>query len=204
MKVLKKKDVIIFAGKLHESYLDCKYIGGLSDSYNKFKGQTVYIEKREKGVCLWFIDGWSRLYIWIKEEELLYINIFTPKVDKKKKSVIGRALLGGILLGPLGAVVGGLSGVGEKDIKGVENIITLKITHNNEENNILLACKNKRIKSFNKFINEYLFDKIKTTEELKTPEISVPDELLKLKSLLDQDILTPEEFDIQKQKLLNL
>lgn len=37
---------------------------------------------------------------------------------KKQKSVIGRAVVGGILIGPVGAVVGGMSGIGDKDMKG--------------------------------------------------------------------------------------
>ena len=36
--------------------------------------------------------------------------------ERKSKSVIGRAAVGGILLGPVGAVVGGLSGLGSTDI----------------------------------------------------------------------------------------
>jgi len=41
---------------------------------------------------------------------------FTPS-NEKDKSVIGRAIGGGLLLGPLGAVVGGISGVGKKTKK---------------------------------------------------------------------------------------
>lgn len=36
--------------------------------------------------------------------------------EKKSKSVIGRAAIGGVLLGPVGAVVGGLSGLGSTEI----------------------------------------------------------------------------------------
>ena len=36
--------------------------------------------------------------------------------EKKSKSVIGRAAVGGVLLGPVGAVVGGLSGLGSTEI----------------------------------------------------------------------------------------
>lgn len=38
--------------------------------------------------------------------------IEAAKVIEEKKSVIGRALLGGIILGPVGAIVGGISGTG--------------------------------------------------------------------------------------------
>lgn len=36
------------------------------------------------------------------------------EIIEKSKSTIGRAAVGGLLLGPLGAVVGGISGVGNK------------------------------------------------------------------------------------------
>lgn len=36
------------------------------------------------------------------------------QLGTEDKSVIGRAVVGGLLLGPLGAVVGGISGVGSK------------------------------------------------------------------------------------------
>lgn len=41
------------------------------------------------------------------------IKILTEK-QAKNKSVIGRAIVGGILFGSLGAVAGGLSGIGQK------------------------------------------------------------------------------------------
>ena len=43
------------------------------------------------------------------------------------------------------------------------------------------------------------------TQQLEQPvkEISVADELIKLKELLDAGILTEEEFQLQKQKILS-
>ena len=41
----------------------------------------------------------------------------TSEIVEKNKSVIGRALTGGILLGGVGAVVGAVSGVGKKQTK---------------------------------------------------------------------------------------
>src|SRR5258708_21762479 len=62
-----------------------------------------------------------------------YIEFFVIEpqqqiIDKKDKSIVGRALLGGVLLGPVGAIVGGMTGIGKKDVKltKVDNIISLK------------------------------------------------------------------------------
>lgn len=41
-------------------------------------------------------------------------EITEQEVSEKSKSVIGRAAVGGLVLGPLGAVIGGLSGTGNK------------------------------------------------------------------------------------------
>ena len=46
------------------------------------------------------------------------VSFSQKDVESKDKSVVGRGLIGAALLGPLGAVVGGMSGVGQKN-KGV-------------------------------------------------------------------------------------
>lgn len=47
------------------------------------------------------------------------VSFSQKDVESKDKSVVGRGLIGAALLGPLGAVVGGMSGVGQKN-KGVD------------------------------------------------------------------------------------
>lgn len=48
-------------------------------------------------------------------EKIQNIKVSTEKeITEKERSVIGRAALGGLLLGPVGAVVGGISGVKNK------------------------------------------------------------------------------------------
>jgi hypothetical protein len=37
------------------------------------------------------------------------------EIEEKSKSVLGRAAIGGVLLGPVGALVGGMSGTGKKE-----------------------------------------------------------------------------------------
>lgn len=47
----------------------------------------------------------------------------TTDILTKEKSVIGRGIVGGVLLGPLGAIVGGMSGIGKKQLKGAFLVI---------------------------------------------------------------------------------
>ncbi len=42
-------------------------------------------------------------------------SVSEKEVKEADKSVIGRAVVGGVLLGPLGAVIGGMSGIGKKE-----------------------------------------------------------------------------------------
>lgn len=63
------------------------------------------------------------------------------QLQEKQKSVIKRAIAGGILLGPLGAVVGGISGVGTKTKQQQVLFMTLDYTSvdGNEENAIFFS-----------------------------------------------------------------
>lgn len=55
----------------------------------------------------------------------------------KDKSVIGRAIVGGVLLGPIGAIVGGMSGIGKEKMKG--NFLILNyIPSNSDETKVLI------------------------------------------------------------------
>ncbi len=55
-------------------------------------------------------------------DEIEAIDILTEE-EAKNKSVIGRAVIGGVLFGSVGAVVGGLSGVGQK--KKIREILSI-------------------------------------------------------------------------------
>lgn len=51
----------------------------------------------------------------IKLQNIINISVVTDKeIIEKSKSVLGRAAIGGLLIGPLGAIVGGISGTGNK------------------------------------------------------------------------------------------
>ena len=57
----------------------------------------------------------------IRHAEVLREN----QITEKQKSVIGRAVVGGVLLGPLGAIVGGISGTGKKQKRKEQFFLSL-------------------------------------------------------------------------------
>ena len=68
--------------------------------------------------------GFKSLYI--SHEQLISMNFINHKqLTSEKKSVIGRALVGGVLLGPLAAVVGGMSGIGNKTKKRGDYLLVI-------------------------------------------------------------------------------
>jgi hypothetical protein len=207
MKTLKKAEFKEKYGSYTDIYLNVKYIGGLPSKFDEFKKQPIDIQRLKKNhFAFAFMLAFSYDYITIHSEDINFINILTPEKKKKKKSVLGRALLGGLLLGPLGAVVGGISGIGEKELKGVDNLVTFSFNYDNEERKILIDVKDKKLKSFNRFLQKHkLTEILKSTEEInskKTETASVADELKKLKSLMDEGVINEEEFIEQKNKLL--
>lgn len=54
-------------------------------------------------------------------------------IKTKSKSVLGRAMLGGIFLGPAGAIVGGISGTKEKVITEIKFLLIINYLDSNSE-----------------------------------------------------------------------
>lgn len=55
------------------------------------------------------------------------------EIKEKSKSVGGRAVIGGVLLGPVGAIVGGMSGLGKKEIKKDRTVLIINYTSGGED-----------------------------------------------------------------------
>lgn len=82
--------------------------------------------------------GFGKDSVKLKYEQItdVYYGLET-EIREKSKSVIGRALAGGILLGGLGAVVGGMSGTGKKEVKRRRFVFVVSYTSSTGEDAFL-------------------------------------------------------------------
>lgn len=164
--------------------------------------------------------------IEIIEDEASKTITKTKGTDKRKVS-LGKGIVGGVLLGPVGAIIGGTQGKVKKNSTSVSKEknycteLSILITTNcpelssvtinligvkTDKNSIIYknakTQAQKIISLFKSFYNkkENELQQINITNV--SPEQDNYDKLIKLKQLLDEGILTEEEFEREKQKLL--
>ena len=100
-------------------------------------------------------------YLQIGEVKLRYDQVtdvyygLETEITQKNKSVIGRAVAGGILFGGLGAVVGAVSGTGTKDVKSKKFMFIISYTSSSGED------------AFISFENTRLYKGVKVAAKLK-------------------------------------
>lgn len=136
-----------------------------------------------------------------------------------KKVSLGKAAVGGLIFGPVGTIVGGLSG--KSKTKSTCTSMSIRISVNSTlYNQIEIPLITKEVKksssaykvakdNANHIIS--LLDIISDIAEKETPipvtvqktsSSSIADELSKMKGLLDAGVITQEDFDNFKKKIL--
>lgn len=146
---------------------------------------------------------------------------FSEDGETVTKGGLGRAAVGGLLFGGVGAVVGGVTG-GKKSktiVKSMKIRISLKNKYTTSCEIELVSpgtdCKaggfiyntNKQVA--NNLIS--LLDSMTSQAQAApseqasaAPQASAADEIMKFKNLLDNGVITQEEFDAKKKQLLGL
>ena len=134
------------------------------------------------------------------------------KGKEKRKGVMTRAVVGTVLMPGVGTLAGALTAkkksTGETESVTNQQVTkTIVLTRNDPFKAVLnfpynadLELKLRSILSEN--IAKLSQPLVAQQLDQATKEISVADELIKLKELLDAGILTEEEFQLQKQKIL--
>lgn len=110
-----------------------------------------------------------------KTTSLFYDQIIETKcyteteIIEKSKSVVGRSLVGTALFGPVGAIVGGMSGIGSKKAKKSSHYYTIMFTNSNNEPALLTFgtdCTPCNYHRFDAILKEHLPKK----EDIQTPD----------------------------------
>jgi hypothetical protein len=191
---------------------------------------TFMVDYTRKQIC--YLDPKQKRII--PYDNILKVELIENGNTVSSKSTvrtIGGALVGGVLAGGAGAVVGGLSGrnKSENEISSIKVKITIRDIDNpsltiDAFNASTMMADGKPIKPNG--IQSYLYEKAtsdankihdiiqviieevdREAKKQETPVQSVTSiagELKKLADLKDEGILTQEEFESQKAKLLNL
>lgn len=95
-------------------YIDLPIIAGI-DSITKNTPIRITLLEDELVIKQRFF---KKETVHLKYSKITNVGIVNEKdIQEKDKSVLGRAVAGGLVLGPLGAVIGGVSGIGKKEKK---------------------------------------------------------------------------------------
>lgn len=204
-------------------FVPSQKIVGVEDFY------TFMIDDTHEQIC--YLDSTKKHIIpYDKIIKVELIEDGTTISSKSTMRTIGGTLVGGMLAGGVGAVVGGLSG-NSKNLKKVSAIqVKISIRDLNVPSITIDAFNartmttdgkpikpdglsgylyQKGISDANKIVDliTFIIDKIdhksNNSETSTQPTISIASEIQKLAELKNQGILTQEEFDSQKAKLLN-
>lgn len=90
----------------------------------------------------------------LKFEQITGVNVVSEKeILEKNKSTIGRSAIGGVLLGPLGAIVGGMSGIGTKQDSNTHYYMVVNYRSIEKEIKVL-SFKLTGFSNWKSFINE--------------------------------------------------
>jgi len=151
----------------------------------------------------------------IKLEDIVSFELLEDG-DTVTKGGLGRAIVGGVLFGGVGAIVGGATG--DRKTKSICNSLRLKVTVNDINNpNVYVDYIDYPTKTSDTIYKRSYEEaqeclsvfKLLTDEQPKLSNesnnsLSGADEILKYKNLLDLGVITPEEFEAKKKQLLGV
>lgn len=183
----------------------------------------IAIDEGRSKVCLFKYIGGRLSHRLFDYRDILSSEISEDGhtvITTARSSQVGGVLVGGALLGGVGAVIGGLSG--KKVESGTINSIILRLVVNDSDNPThdisFLATESKRDEIIYKASADYarqwqarldvLINRAEKADSLSHPTLpkearSLSDELRALADLKDSGILTDAEFTAQKSKLLS-
>ncbi len=204
--------------------------GDKSTINTKFVGKYMFVMDDFFKVLVLFENNIHEIFNYSDIIEVSYEENGTQLFTKSAGRTVGGAIVGGVLMGGAGAVVGGLSGASKqnKEVKSMDIKILLRSTsrtsyvlHFNEANRVLKTKEDSDRTLYETYLKnanqakDILSVIIDSAKQVSAPTVqpviqnvsaspsSVADELAKLAKLKADGILTEEEFQAQKAKLLS-
>ena len=171
----------------------------------------INLRFRPKGLQIEIMKGISYYSVGILESNILSVNLEGQNqlFEQKNKSVIGRAIVGGLILGPVGAIVGGMTGIGQKQVATnmPENILSISYLENEIEKILLFSCKNKNRKEVEFFFLKNYKSKFQIThasniKPIINNENDNIEKLEKIISMKEKGLISDEEFMSLKNNLI--
>ena len=142
---------------------------------------------------------------------------YKTSYQTKTKGRSGSALVGGLVAGPVGAMIGGSRGKKSTTTSTRKEVASRGYIHFEDTSHKEYVLPFEALRKQATFLEDhFLYSKeFENSEDVNTSVVqkfgsnnsspeSIPDRLRKLKSLLDDEIITQEEFDAKKKELLNL
>ena len=119
----------IFGKKKEATEIKVFHRGGL----NGYGWATTKLWLNDENECI-TMEAKKLEPVHLKYEQIIDIDTTSDeKTTEKNKSVVGRALVGGMLMGEVGAIVGGMSGTGSKKTTRTSYYMVINYKSINEE-----------------------------------------------------------------------
>ncbi len=166
MKLIKKNELESEIGKASfwnpkKLVGNCEYIAGIEEidnilgSQNFFKIKPIVnFVKHSDGLEISLMNNLKLYYLGLKNIEIKSICLEKGNlIDIQNRSVIGRAIAGGLLIGPFGALIGGMTGMKDKVIKDNDKIVIITQFEETEQA-FLFDIKKNKTKDVAKYFKE--------------------------------------------------
>lgn len=148
----------------------------------------------------------SKIY---KYSDILDFELLEDNNTIETNAGIGKAVAGGLLFGGVGAIVGGSTA--KRKSKKVVNSIRIKITLNNTQNPVIyidllkdqLKTDSLEFKNITE-IAQKLISVLNIIKNISQKENDSFEEIIKYKELLDNGVISQEEFETKKKELLKI
>lgn len=179
------------------------------ENHDALKFSNLYFDNVDKRIMFYYkLLKDEKIEVWNYSDVSRYSPIESGHSEQKKKHTIARAATGGILFGGAGAVVGAMSGK-NKSYDIIDDLGIIVYMKDNTSYVVkFISAPTPKVAGIYGDFNELttLLDRIISDNYNSTvkEETDFEKQLYSLKQLLDDGIITQQEFDDKKKKILGL